>query len=254
MVRRAGLSTIRWAPVVALLVAPSCYSLPKAEVIRVIDDFAEDAGPTWNAFEPWTCGLHVDRSQASDAGQDGGLSSNIEAGQAVDCTLGIGTDDTDPAIPPGTITRALVASFDLSTPSSVEVVTRTNPVASGGSGDALAQSMTVNLTGFSQLLFNAKLIPTPPGTAPLPPGTELHVELRCSSTKDPLVDQDISALIAGVTSWKMIALSLSDFTVAAQREACLATVESIAFVVVPGYAPAGTKVSGTLQLDNIRLQ
>jgi hypothetical protein len=42
--------------------------------------------------------------------------------------------------------------------------------------------------------------------------------------------------------------------VAAQREACLSTVESIAFVVVPGSSLAGTRVSGTLQLDNIRLQ
>jgi len=220
----------------------------------VIDDFGEDAGvtqPTWNAFGPWTCGLHVDRSQASDGGQDGGLPGDVDAGQAVACTLAIGTDDMDPPIPPSTVTRALVASFDLTTPSSVEVVTRTKPAAIGGSGDALPPSMTVNLTGFSQLIFNARLLPK---TVQLPTGTELHVELHCSSTSSPLVDQDISALIPGAPTWKTITLPFSDFKVAAQREACLATVESVAFVVVPGSALAGTAVSGTLQLDNIRLQ
>ena len=252
--RRAWSATIRLAPVVALLIVSSCYSLPKVEVIRVIDDFEEDAGltqPTWNVFGPWTCGPHVDRSQASDggqdAGQDGGLPGNTDGGPDVSCTLAIGSDDMDPSM----VTPALVATFDLTTPSDVEVVTRTKPQAVGDSVDAVAHPMTVNLTGFSQLIFNARLLPK---TVQLPTGTELHVELHCSSTSSPLVDQDISALIPGAPTWKTITLPFSDFKVAAQREACLATVESVAFVVVPGSALAGTAVSGTLQLDNIRLQ
>ena len=259
IVRGANFSPIRLAPLLALLLGPACFSLPKAEVIRVIDDFAEDGGlaqPTWNVFGPWTCGLHLDRSQTSeggqDAGQDGGVPGDSDGGEAVSCALALGTDQMDLVIPPSTVIHALVASFDLTTPSNVEVVTRTKSSAIGDGVDAAP--MTVNLSGFSQLLFNANLVPTPPGKAPLPFGTELHVELHCSSSPDPLVDQDITALMGGGVSWKTITLPFSDFTVAAQREACLATVESIAFVVVPGSAPVGTKVSGTLQLDEIRLQ
>ena len=259
IVRPVGIATIRLAQVVALLIVSSCYSLPKVEVIRVIDDFAEDGGtprsrPRNTIFGPWTCGLHVDQSQPSeggqDAGQDGGAGGDVDAGQAVTCTLGTETDDMDPPIPPSTVTQALVASFDLMTPSSVEVVTRTKSGAPGASADAIVPSMMVNLTGFSQFIFNAKLLPT---TTQLPTGTELHVEFHCASTKDPLVDQDI-VLTPGVVNWKTITLPLSAFTFGAQREACLATVESVAFVVVPGSAPAGTKVSGTLHLDEIRLQ
>ena len=256
--RGANFSPIRLAPVLILLLGPACFSLPKVEVIRVIDDFAEDGGltqPTWNVLGPWTCGLHVDQSQASeggqDAGQDGGFPGDSDGGQDVSCALALGTED--PPILPGTVTRALVATFDLTTPSNVEIAARTKSGPIGGSTDAPASSLTVNLTGFSQLLFNANLVPTPPGTAPLPPGTELHVELHCSSTNDPLVDQDVP-LTPGASTWKAITLPFSDFTMVAQREACLATVESIAFVVVPGSDPAGTKVSGTLQLADIRLQ
>ncbi len=259
--RRAGISTIRLAPLLAVLLGASCYSLPKIEVIRVIDDFAEDAGltqPTWNVFGPWTCGMHVDRSQESDggqdAGQDGRPGGDIDAGQTVTCALGIGLGNELDVPPfPGAVTRALVATFDLSTPSEVEVTTRTKPEAISGSSDAPAPALTVNLTGFSQLVFNAKLLPTPPGTAPPPPGTEIHVELHCSSTKDPLLNQDIM-LTPGAQSWKTISLPLSTFTVASQHEACLATVESLSFVVFPGAAPAGTEVSGELMLDDIRLQ
>ncbi|HSY40425.1 MAG TPA: hypothetical protein VLA79_12875 [Polyangia bacterium] len=255
--RHAGISTIRLAAAMALLLGPSCYSLPKVEVIRVIDDFAEDGGltqPTWNVFGPWTCGLHVDQSQPSeggqDAGQDGGAAGDVDAGQAVTCSLEIGAgDNTDPPPFPGAITQALVANFDLSTPSSVEVVTRTKTASNAG-GDALPSSTKVNFTGFSQLLFNALLLP---GTTSLPIGTELQVELHCAATPDPLVDQDIT-LTPGAQTWKTISLPFTAFTAAAQRESCLATVESLSFVVVPGSAPAGSNVTGTLHLDNIRLE
>ena len=68
---------------------------------------------------------------------------------------------------PGAVTHALVASFNFATQYNVEVLTQTTPPGQ------------VNLTGFSQLRFNAKLLSTTPGTASaLPPGTVLHVELR----------------------------------------------------------------------------
>ena len=261
MVRRAGISTIRLAAAMALLLGPSCYSLPKVEVIRVIDDFAEDGGltqPTWNVFGPWTCGLHVDQSQPSeegqdagqDAGQDGAAAGHVDAGQAVTCSLEIGAgDNMDPPPFPGAITQALLANFALSTPSNVEVVTRSKTASSAG-GDALPPSTMVNFTGFSQLLFNAQLLSR---TTEPPIGTELQVELHCSATHDPLVDQDIT-LTPGAQSWKTISLPFTAFTPAAQRESCLATVESLSFVVVPGSAPAGSNVTGTLHLDNIRLE
>ena len=259
--RLGEIATIRLAQVVALLIVSSCYSLPKVEVIRVIDDFAEDGGatqPTWNVFGPWTCGLHVDQSAPSEGGQDGsqdagqdGAAGGVDAGQGVTCSLEIEAGDNMDLPPfPGAITHALVANFDLSTPSNaVEVVTRTKTASNGG-GDALPLPMTVNFTGFSQLLFNAQLLS---GTTQLPIGTELHVELHCASTHDPLVDQDIM-LTPGAPTWKTISLPFTAFTVASQRESCLATVESLSFVVVPGTAPAGTNITGTLHLDNIRLE
>ncbi len=258
--RPVGIATIRLAQVVALLIVSSCYSLPKVEVIRVIDDFAEDEGltqPTWNVFGPWTCGLHVDQSQPSeggqDAGQDGGAGGDVDAGQAVTCTLGTETDDMDPPIPPSTVTQALVASFDLMTPSSVEVVTRTKSGAPGASADAIVPSMMVNLTGFKQLLFTAQLGST--SSADLPAGTKLRVYLDCGS-ENLFTEFPLNMFGASWTplSVRLDALLSVQNLSQNQTQICLATVDSIAFVVVPGAAPAGTKVSGTLLLDDIRLQ
>jgi hypothetical protein len=62
-------------------------------------------------------------------------------------------------------------------------------------------------------------------------------------------DEKIVDLSLGVTTFQSIALALSKFTGASQRQTCLANVDSIAFVVTPGNLQAG---NGTLQLDNIR--
>ncbi len=71
IMRRAASSPIRFAPLLSVLIVPACFSLPKVDVTRVIDDFAEDAGlaqPTWNVFEPWTCGAYVDRESGKRGG------------------------------------------------------------------------------------------------------------------------------------------------------------------------------------------
>jgi hypothetical protein len=255
--RRTNSSPLRLGPALALLTMMSCFSLPKVDVIRVIDDFAEDAGlnPTWDVFGQWTCGPHVVPAQPSDAGQNGGVGADVDASQFVTCGLVIGAgDDMDPPPFPGAGSHALVASFNLSTNDNFnfEVLTRTKSETSAGSVDAGAP-LQVNLTGFSQLLFNARLLSTTPGTASLPPGTELHVELNCSSSKDPLADQNVM-LTPEVVTWKPVSLPLSDFMGGSQRQTCLGSVESIGFIVVPGSAQPGTQVAGTLQLDDIRLQ
>ena len=53
--RRATSLQSRFAPLFSVLLLPACFSLPKVDVIQVIDDFANDAGledaaltPTWS--------------------------------------------------------------------------------------------------------------------------------------------------------------------------------------------------------------
>lgn len=256
--RRTASPLVRFAAMSWVLIVPACYSLPKVDVIRVVDDFV-DGGPypSWSAFEPWTCGLYLDPRQAGDAGLDAGLDGGTDAGQAWSCYFtrvpGDVTDDS-PLFPPGTMTQALVVHFSLTTPSELEVATQTEstpPV----SADALPTPIPVNLTTFRELLFNAKLTSTP-GAVPLS-GTEVHVQLRCSSISDALEDTSVMLPI-DVANWKPIILPFSDFKtrVRSQHQACLAAVDSIAFVVVPGMGTvqAGTRLPGTLQLDDIRLQ
>jgi hypothetical protein len=259
LMRRAASPLIRFAAMSSLLIVPACYSLPKVDVIRVVDDFAADAGlqPTWNAFEMWTCGSHVDGGQASDAGLDAGLDGGTDAGQAVTCQLTLGPGDTseDTELLLG-MTDALVARFGVPASLSVEVATQTTSVMSEGATHPT--SMPVDLTSFSELRFNAALSDTT-GTAPtLPIGTELSVELRCSysSMNSPSTDYRLKydkkisgQLSLGVTTFQPIALPLSSFTGASQRQTCLANVNRIVFVVTPGNLQAG---NGTLQLDNIR--
>lgn len=253
---RAVSFPIRFALVLSVLIAPACFSLPKVDVVRVVDNFADDAGlePIWDAFDLWTCGAYLGRDHVSDAGQDGGLIGDVDAGQAVNCSLGIGSPDPNQMPPPapGTVPHALVASFNLTAPYDVDVATPTKSVLTDGG----AVQMPVNLTAFSQLLFDAKLSSTPPGTAPLPIGTLLQVELRCSSTdkEHPLVDNNIS-LMPEAPPWKQFALPFIDFTGTSKRQNCLATIDGIGFVVLLGSnAQAGTHVAGTLQLGNIVLK
>ncbi len=243
----------------SVLIVPACYSLPKVDVIRLVDDFAADADlqPTWGAFKKWTCSSSVDGG--IDAGQ-GGLDGGIDAGQAVSCQLTLGPGDTsdDTALGLG-VTDALIASFSVAAPSGVEVATGTKSAMSDGATNALPPSIPVDLTAFSELRFNATLVDTTPGTASLPIGTGLSVELHCSysSMNSPVsallkVDEKIVDLVPGMTTFQPIALALSKFAGASQRQTCLANVDSIGFVVTPGNALAGALIAGTLQLDNIR--
>jgi hypothetical protein len=239
---------IRLATFLGVVTLPACFSLPHIDPgNRVIADFAEeDAGlsPTWSVFGPWTCRAYVDPSPPTDGGQDGGSrSGDIDAGQAVTCDPQLGPGSADPSVPTGGA-QHLVASFNIITadqPLDVDVATRT-------------RSGSVNLTAFSQFLFDAKLGSTTPGAASLPPGTELKVELRCSGTNpyEPLVNQNFT-ISPEASSWKPITLPLNSFMGPSQRQSCLAAVDGIGFVVVPGSAQAGTQIAGMLQLDNVEL-
>ncbi len=115
--RRAASSSIRFAPLLSVLLVPACFSLPKADVsTHVIDDFAEDASmslvPTWGAFSPWTCDAFTIRDQnnggtGADGGAvlDAGQPPSLDGGPPVSCTLGPGmrlvrTDWLPPSISP----------------------------------------------------------------------------------------------------------------------------------------------------------
>jgi hypothetical protein len=247
--RRACFSPSRLAALGTVLMVSSCFSLPKATAIRVIDDFAEDAdlSPTWSVFDTWTCGRHIELGPSGDAGgvgADGGLGGGTDAGESVACTLTLGPGDSDDPPFDGAAPQGLLANFNLAAPAEVEVAA---PTKSGppGAADALPTNMPVNLTGFSQLIFDATLV-----GATLPTGTQLWVELACASLR---VKQP-SGVMQGVTSWQKIPLLLSGFTPTADRPSCLASVDRISFYVVLGSVRDGTEIAGTLQLDNIRLQ
>jgi hypothetical protein len=252
--RRAASSSIRFAPMLSVLIVPACFSLPKADVsTHVIDDFAEDAGadagltPTWGAFSPWTCDAFTIRDQDNgDAGPDGG--PVLDAGQPpgldgvppVSCTFGPG--NTGP--------HELAATFALAASASnlgVAVATHTIP------GSA------VDFTGFKYLQFSAKLSSAMRQTNPLPPGTTLEVELGCPA---PGVDFVASDKHAGVTvdavDPSLVKLNLTvtptDFAVVPSSEsiaACLRAVDRIRFIVaLPAQA---SPIAGTLELDDIEL-
>jgi hypothetical protein len=257
--RRAVFSPIRFAPLLSVLIVPACFSLPKVGVVRVIDNFTDDASlePTWDAFDSWTCGAHADADRAGGGGQDGGGGGgggigDVDAGSAVACSLNIGPSGQDPSQSPppvfGTVAYSLLASFTLTTPDELAVATATKLGSSDGGGTA---PMPVSLTAFSRLSFDAKLVST---TASFPTGTHLSVEFRCSSSNpnDPLVASDVG-LNPGVVTWKSIVVPFSEFTTSSKRQTCLATVDSIGFVVVPG-SPTGAQVAGTLSLDDIVLE
>jgi hypothetical protein len=254
MARAAPLTSIAVTLPLARLLGSGCFSLPKVNPgDRILDDFDEDAGllhPTWSAFTGWTCGPFVSRSQgARDGGEDGGPGDQFDAGplagpdggQPVSCGVGPG-NGTSPSN-----NQALVATFDVVPPIgsdlfAVVVTTTTNP------------GTVVDLTGFTQMLFDAELYSTTTGQATLPSGTKLEVELGCSPNRmEMTIDQSVSITIEAL-HWPPIpplALQMFVSTPASQIQTCLATVHSVSFKVLLSRAVAGSPIAGTLQLDNI---
>ena len=85
----------------------------------------------------------------------------------------------------------------------------------------------VDLTGFTQLLFDAELYSTTVGQAMLPSGTKLEVELGCSPNRtETAIDQSVS-ITTEALHWPPIpplALQLFASMPASQIQTCLATV------------------------------
>jgi hypothetical protein len=247
IVCHAVLTPVRFALLSWALIVPACFSLPKADVsTHVIDDFAEDAGadagliPTWGAFTLWTCDAFTIRDQNSgDASADGGAvldagqPPGLDGGPPVACTLGPGDAKA----------HGLAATFDLATSADnlgVAVATHT-------------MLGPVDFTGFKTFQFDAKLGPTRP-TAGLPVGTQLEVELACTTNTTEAIAIQIANITVGAPTWNLIPLPLADFQVtpsSQSRTTCLGAVERIRFIVLlPSAAGPST---GTLQLDNIEL-
>jgi hypothetical protein len=201
-----------------LLGLGACVDLAKVDPgPRFIDDFEDGGAPTWSRFSPWTCDEISGAAVGKDAGaRDGGVA---DAGQpapdaavASTCKLSLerpGSDDQ----------QALESVFTIEPLDGVhypgtEIVSRT--VGHG----------TVDVTGFTQLVFAAILESTPPAPA-LPSGTQLFVALGCSAlSSDPLAtSQPVPyTLNAG---WTELRLSLSTFTLTntPRSQACLALVD-----------------------------
>jgi hypothetical protein len=255
--RRPLLSSIRFTIFLSIAIVPACFSLPHVDPgNRVLDDFNEDADlfPTWSAFGNWVCAPFISRARegsdgGEDGGQDGGSSGDDagqlatpDGGQPVRCDVGQGAGDNS-------ADQAIVSTFDVLAPSGsdtfgVEVTTTT---ANPGS--------VVDLTGFTQILFDAELYSTTLKQGMLPVGTLLEVEFGCSRiAKNTNVDQIANVRIE-VPNWppNPFTLSLNVFSSPSVSaiQACLGAVDSISFKVLLGRAAAGTPIAGTLKLDNI---
>lgn len=251
---RPRLSSLPYAALLSMALVPACFSLPHVDPgNRVLDDFDQDADlmPTWSAFGAWVCAPFISPGrQAADGGQDGGASSDDagalaspDGGQPASCGVGPG-DGTTPAN-----NHALVSTFDVVAPSG------TDPFGVAITTMTIKPGAVVDLTGFTQILFDAQLYSTTLGRDMLPVGTVLEVELGCSTiVKDTTLDQSANVRIEA-PGWppNPLTLSLDAFSSPAMSpiRSCLGTVDSISFKVLLGRATAGTPISGTLQLDNV---
>jgi hypothetical protein len=249
---------IRFTAFVSIAVVPACFSLPHVDPgHRVLDDFNEDADlvPTWSAFGKWVCAPFISRGrEGRDAGQDGGQNGGSsgddagqlatpDGGQPVSCGLGPGAGTS------AATNQALVWTFDVLAPTGSDAfgVAVTTTTAKPGA--------VVDLTGFTQVLFDGQLYSTTLKRDMLPAGTVLEVELGCSTiVNETAVDQSANVNVEA-TTWppNPISLSLDMFNSGSTLpiQSCLSSVDHISFKVLLGRAAAGTPIAGTLELDNI---
>lgn len=241
------LGLIPIAPVLA-----ACFDLQKVDPgPRVIADFenVENDGGTdggtdgglraaWSRFGPVKCNTFMGSDQ--HLGQDAGAAgTEADPDGSVTCTAEHPGDNDN---------GALQAAFELNEP----------PGSSQQAGAAVVMratpGITVDVTGFQQLWFSARLESSPPFQ--LPPATELDVELGCSNnTGDPLAIQTVGIKLEA-QSWPPIQFQppLDGFkSRTSHPQDCLRQVDSIHFTIHPNLA-GGTSTGGTLHLDNITLQ
>jgi hypothetical protein len=219
-------------PLLLALGVSACFDPQKVDPgPRVVDDCEDgDLQPSWSTFPQWKADSFTgDRPPTGpvDGGAVGGTGS-----------LALEPGDGDQ--------HALAATFELADmPDGVrqrpgaEVVTR----MMGG---------TVDLTGFTQLVFDAFLEATPA----LPSANPLVVDLGCASfSQDPLASQAVMNVDLTSGYWVPFRLALADFQQqnTTHNQACLAQIDSLHFTILPGLAD-GQAASVTLHLDNIKLQ
>jgi hypothetical protein len=234
-----------------LLSVGACVDLTKVDPgPRFIDDFEDGGTPTWNRFGPWKCDNFTGGGGQGGGGQDASANDagiadagrpSADAAVASTCTLSLET-------PGDNSQQALKSVFTLDNPPDdvrqfgTEIVTRTI-------------DGTVDLTGFSQLVFSAILESAAPPRSPLPtPGTQFLAELGCSTFgSDSLATQAVDYTLGA--GWAQFRLSLSGFHLnnTPHNQSCLTLVDSIHFAVQPGPA-AGASTGGTLHIDSISLQ
>ena len=253
----------------SVLFVPACFSLPKADVTRVIDDFAPDAGlvdasleesgltPTWDVFGQWTCDAFVIPDPLNGgAGPDGGSLGDAspplgpDGGPPVICTVGTGENTFIGK-------HALAATIDLAASTrtlGVAVTTRTAP------------GTTVDFSAFQTFQFDAWLYSKTNALQ----GALLTVELSCKANKDVdfLADQVAETVVAGAAGWgNQARLKLADFGVKLpngplpdggqslpQSEditQCLRAIDGISFRVA--FNSGTNPIAGTLLLDSIEV-
>lgn len=244
--RRRRLWPVWWLgllPIAPVLAA--CFDLQKVDPgPRVVADFENsenDGGlkATWNRFGRVKCGTFLGSDQ--HLGQDvGAAGTEADPDGSVDCAPEKPGDNNS--------SFALEATFELNEP----------PGSSQQAGAAVVMRATpgtsVDVTGFQQLWFSARLESAPPFQ--LPTATQLEVELGCSNnTGDPLAFQPVDIKLEA-QSWPVLQfqLSLDAFkSRTAHPLNCLRQLDSIHFTVHPDLA-SGASTGGTLHLDDITLQ
>jgi hypothetical protein len=238
------------APLSVLLLlslGAACVDLTKVDPgPRFIDDFDDGGAPSWTRFSPWTCDDFVgsggpDAGAAADAGIADSGRSDEDAAVASSCHLSLES-------PGATDRQALKSVFTLDDPlDGVRQTLGTEIVTHTISG-------TVDLTGFTQLVFSAILETAALPVSPLPGSTQFQAGLGCSTFQsDPLATQDVTYVLGA--GWAQFRLSLSEFHLndTTHNQSCLALVDSIHFIVKARLAD-GASTGGTLHIDNISLQ
>jgi hypothetical protein len=222
------------------LALPACFDVPKVDPgdgVFVISDFEKgDAVPNTDLFDRWFC-----------------LTFNPELGQDPAQTVTCGVEEH-----PGDQSQfGLMARFTLHNDAP-------NVQYAGMSLLTSADGAAVDFNGYQDLSFNLKVdFGDPP-----PPMAQVDVQLGCNSVaaQDPNNNQEYFDLFHTITittpsAWSSSRLPLSTFMQRMDEtnlfkggpKACLALVDSIRFEV-NGQFTQGLSGSGTLHIDNVRLE
>ena len=241
MPKNAALSLVSALPILCpiLVALPACFDVQHVDPGPFYIDSFEQAVPRAPNFGPGRCDTFM--SPAADGGvSPDGDDGTDDAVQHVSCAV---------QQPVGDHPKALTAQFDLHDPfdmtkQTVGVVVSTDVTSSSGDG-----SGTVDLSGFQRLVFSAIL---ESGTAPLPSGTQLIVEIGCRPLLlgVPVVSQAVANLNID-SDWAQFPLALDDFLPSGR--ACLLQANSLRFSVRPGLMD-GKSARGTLSIDDVYLR